>query len=81
MSNDLTRRGYNNETRRHRDNLTQALAEVRLAVGALDGRLYSGENELAGDARRLLANAGDVAQAAAALDAASQLSFLLDEDA
>lgn len=77
---DLTRRGWDAETRRHRDNLARALDSVRRAADSVSARLHSGDDNLADEARRLLSDAGDVAQAAAALDAANQLRFALGEE-
>lgn len=77
---DLTRRGYDAELRRHRENLARALDGVRRGAETVSNRLHSGDDEMSGDARRLLADASDVAQFAAALEAASQLSFMLGEE-
>ncbi len=80
MADHLTRRGWDAETRRHRDNLTRALDSVRQATDRLSNRLHSGEDQLAGEARQLVVDALDVAQSAAALEAAGQLSFVLEEN-
>lgn len=79
-TDDLTRRGYDAEMRRHRENLNRALGAVVRAADSLSRRLDAGDDRMDGDARRLLTDAGNVAQAAAALEAASLLSFTLDDN-
>jgi uncharacterized protein involved in exopolysaccharide biosynthesis len=78
MTDHLTQRGYAAEVARHRNNLARALNEAHRSANSLSARLGSDEPQLAGEARQLLAYAGDVAQAAAALEAATQLSFTVD---
>jgi signal transduction histidine kinase len=77
---DLTRRGYDAEVRRHRENLARALDEARRTVESLSAQLHAGGGDLASETRRLLAAAGDAVQTAGALSAAEQLSFTVDQE-
>lgn len=77
---DLSRRGWNAETQRHRNNLARALDGVQRTASSLERRLQAGETELSGETRQLVADAVDAAQSAAALEAANQLDFLLPEE-
>lgn len=79
MTDELTRRGYEAELNRHRLNLARALDETQRVVGSLDGHNRSGSFELADEAHRLLSAVGDVVRAAAALSAANQLSFTVED--
>jgi hypothetical protein len=79
MTGSLTRRGYDNELRRHRENLAKALDEVRWVLQSIQGQLDGGGNEVTSETRRLLAVAGDAAQTAGALSAANQLIFTVEE--
>ena len=77
-TDDLARRGYEGELRRHRENLQRALSEVRFVLESLERQSGSAAG-LTSEARQLLAAAGDAAQEAAALSAADQLSFGFDQ--
>jgi hypothetical protein len=77
---ELTRRGYDAEMRRHRENLTRALNEVRDVLDSIQRQVDGGGNAMTSETRRLLAAAGDAVQAAGALSAADQLSFTVDPD-
>lgn len=76
---DLVRRGYEAEVGRHRENLRRALDAVTRTAAAMSNQLGGGEEELADAARRMVADAVDAAQAAAALSAARQLDFAFNE--
>ncbi|MGS2645887.1 hypothetical protein [Streptosporangium sp. G12] len=82
FSDDLLTRGY----RQHHDNaakqLRLALAEVQKRAAALTADLDEGTDTgtLAGDSRRLVQYAGEVASFAAALEMTRKLSFLLPTD-
>lgn len=80
-NDDITRRGWEAETRRHRENLARALDEVQRVAANLSARVAAGETGLADEARRLGAPAVEAAQSAAAVDAADQLSFMLPGEA
>ena len=75
---ELTRRSYDAELRRHRENLTRALNEVRDVLDSIESQIDGGENAVTSETRRLLAAAGDALQAAGALSAADQLDFTVD---
>ncbi len=81
MADDLTRRGYDAEMRRHRENLVRFLDEARRTLDSLSNRLHSGSSDMTSDTRHLLAVVGDVVQAAGQLSAASQLSFTVEGNA
>lgn len=78
MTDELTRRGYDAELRRHRENLVRAVRDARYALDQVDSQLNSGSNELTGDTRRLLAAAGEAVQNAGMLSAANQLVFTVE---
>jgi hypothetical protein len=76
---ELVRRSWDAETRRQLTNLLRSLHRLNDATESVIQRVDGGDRRVADDLRRMLADAVDAAQSAAALEAGDHLSFAVDQ--